>query len=264
MVSGSLQDRIRLALEQEILTGARPPGSAIDEKLLAQQFDSSRTPVREALLLLAAQGLVHIAPRAGIFVRQAPIAELVATLEALVELEAVLARLAARRATPEQCQEMQQALAAASARAAVTDRAGYAAANAVLHEVIYRSSGNAVLVEHVRSVRKRLAAYRQRGFDKPGRLLASDREHQQIVAAICAGDDEGAAQAMRTHIHVGGEAMAALVLAAQAGAAAPAAPPLAAARKTAAKKPVPRKAKAPAAGRVQAGARRSRSRLSPE
>lgn len=216
---GSLQDRIRLALEQQILTGARPPGSAIDEKALALQFDSSRTPVREALLLLAAQGLVHIAPRAGIFVRQASIAELVATLEALVELEAVLARLAARRATPEQCGELQQALAAASARAEAQDRPGYAAANAVLHEAIYRSSGNAVLVDHVRSVRKRLAAYRQRGFDKPGRLLASDREHRQIVAAICAGDDEGAAQAMRTHIHVGGEAMAALVLAAQAGSA---------------------------------------------
>lgn len=238
----SLQDRIRLAVEAEILCGARPPGSAIDERQLAQQFDASRTPVREALLVLAAQGLVHIAPRSGIYVRRASTAELVATLEALLELEAVVAGLAARRASVAQCDELRQALAVASARAEAGDRKGYASANATLHAVIYRASGNPVLVEQVRAVRRTLAAYRQCSTDHPGRLKASDAEHHRIVAAICVGDASGAADAMRQHINLGGDAMVQLVAAAQLvhaqsqpvapSRAAKAAPPARAARKT--------------------------------
>ncbi|CAM3970870.1 GntR family transcriptional regulator [Bordetella tumulicola] len=216
--SSSMQDRIRLSLEKEILSGKRPPGSAIDEKALAARFQASRTPVREALLVLATQGLISIVPRSGIFVRRATAGELIATLETLCELEAALARLAARRATPTQHRELKAALAKASDRAVAADRPGYQKANAVLHEAIYRASGNSVLVEHVRNVRRALAAYRQRGFDQPGRLAASNAEHREIVAAICAGNQTRVDEAMRRHINVGGDAMTALVMAAEAGA----------------------------------------------
>jgi len=213
--AASMQERIRAVLEEEIVSGTRPPGSAIDEKALADRFGASRTPVREALLVLSTQGLVQIAPRAGIYVRKASTGELVATLEALTELEAALARLAARRASTVQCRELRRAQAQASTRARAEDRPGYQVANAALHEAIYQSSGNPVLVAQVRAVRKTLAAYRQRGFDKPGRLRASDREHARIVKAICEGDDAVAAEAMRSHIQAGGEAMVALVLASE-------------------------------------------------
>ncbi len=223
--SASLQDRIRVAVEHEILSGAWPPGSPIDEKALAAQFKASRTPVREALLVLAAQGLVTIAPRSGIYVRKATPAELVATLEALSELESVVASLAARRATAEQCRDLEAALAQASACAQAQDRRGYERANAALHELIYRASGNPVLVEHVRSVRRTLAAYRQRSMDKPGRLKASDKEHRAIVQAICDGDPDAAARAMHQHIDLGGDAMVQLVLAAQSSQPSPVAQP---------------------------------------
>jgi DNA-binding GntR family transcriptional regulator len=65
-------------------------------------------------------------------------------------------------------------------------------------------------------VRKTLSAYRQSSFDQPGRLLVSHREHEQVVKAVCAGDDAAAAEAMRQHIGAGGEAMMALVRAAEA------------------------------------------------
>ncbi len=212
----SIQERIRIALEAEILSGARPPGSPIDEKALAASFNASRTPVREALMLLSAQGLVHIAPRSGIYVRRPSAAELAALLEALCELESTLARLAARRATPEMAAALTQALEAASRCAKANDRAGYAKANAALHDHIYNGSSNPVLVEQMRGVRKRLAAFRQRGFDQPGRLLASDQEHHRIVNAIRQGDAEAAATAMREHISVGGQALVALLLASNA------------------------------------------------
>jgi DNA-binding GntR family transcriptional regulator len=212
----SIQERIRTAIEAEILSGSRPPGSPIDEKALAASFNASRTPVREALMLLSAQGLVHIAPRSGIYVRRPSAAELAALLEALCELESTLARLAARRATPEMAAALTQALEDASRCARANDRSGYAKANTVLHDHIYDGSSNPVLVEQVRSVRKRLAAYRQRGFDQPGRLQTSDQEHQRIVNAIRQGDGEAAASAMREHISAGGEALVALLLASHA------------------------------------------------
>lgn len=212
----SIQERIRTAIEAEILSGARPPGASIDEKALAASFNASRTPVREALMLLSAQGLVHIAPRSGIYVRRPSAAELAALLEALCELESTLARLAARRATPEMAAALMQSLDAASRCAKANDRSGYAKANAVLHDHIYDGSSNPVLVEQVRGVRKRLAAYRQRGFDQPGRLQTSDQEHHRIVNAIRQGDGEAAASAMREHISAGGEALVALLLASNA------------------------------------------------
>lgn len=212
----SIQERIRIAIEAEILSGARPPGSPIDEKALAASFNASRTPVREALMLLAAQGLVHIAPRSGIYVRRPTATELVALLEALCEIEATLARLAARRITSEKAALLTASLKVASACAKANDRPGYAAANTVLHGHIYEGSSNPILVDHVRGVRKRLAAFRQRGFDQPGRLLVSDQEHRRIVEAICKGDGEAAAAAMREHISVGGEALVSLMLASDA------------------------------------------------
>ncbi|HET7793017.1 MAG TPA: GntR family transcriptional regulator [Rhizobacter sp.] len=212
----SIQERIRTSIESEILSGVRPPGSAIDEKALAASFNASRTPVREALMLLSAQGLVHIAPRSGIYVRRPSAAELAALLEALCEIESTLARLAARRVTPEARDGLVQALASASRSAAAADGKGYAAANTALHELIYSASGNPVLVDHARSARKRLAAFRLRGFEQPGRLQTSDREHHRIVEAICRGDADEAAAAMREHISAGGEALVALLLASSA------------------------------------------------
>lgn len=214
--SDSIQERIRRALEMEIIAGIRPPGSAIDEKALARDFRASRTPVREALLLLAGQCLVRIVPRSGIYVYKAGAAELVATLEALVELEAVLARLAAQRITGPLGEAMEQALEDTRERAQAGDRDGYERANAALHELIYQAAGNTTLVEQVRQVRRRLAAYRQRGFDSPGRLAVSAREHADIVRAIRQGDGPLAGDAMRRHISAGGEAMTALILAAEA------------------------------------------------
>lgn len=209
----SLQERIRARLEQQIQSGQLSPGMAIDEKALAASFDASRTPVREALLLLSAHGLVEIVPRAGIYVRKLRASELVAMMEALGELEGVLARLAARRIAPPQRQELQSALHGTARCAKANDAAGYQEANAALHEVIYRASGNPFIVEQVRAVRLRIAAYRGKLFEKPGRLDTSQREHARVVAALLAGDADAAADAMRDHISIGGQVFADLVLA---------------------------------------------------
>lgn len=208
----SLQDRIRARLEQDILGGTLSPGMPIDEKALALSFNTSRTPVREALLLLSARGLVEIVPRTGIYVRQLRANELVAMMEALGELEGVLARLAALRIGPVLRDELLQALAGTAAQAQADDAEAYQQANAALHGVIYRASGNPYIVEQAQTVRMQISAYRGRMFEKPGRLAASQREHERVVEWILKGHADNAAEAMRDHISVGGKVFADLVL----------------------------------------------------
>lgn len=210
--SASLQDRIRLALEEDLRAGRLLPGMAINEAALCARFGASRTPVREALLLLAARGLVEIVPRSGIYVRRLEARELVAMMEGLAELEGVLARLAATRINAELGARLIATLERTAALARAEDPTGYAQANAELHEIIYEASGNAFIVEQTRMVRLRIAPYRGRLFEKPGRLARSQTEHEAVVGAIRSGNQEAAAEAMRTHISAGGSAFADMVL----------------------------------------------------
>lgn len=210
----SMQDRIRLTLEQDLRSGALQPGAPIDEQALCERFQASRTPVREALLLLSAKGMISILPRAGIYVRQFEVRELIAMMEALAELEGVVARLAASRITAEQIALLQAALLQTAECATRADSSGYERGNVVLHNLIYQSCGNDYLVEQTREARLRVAPYRGKMFEKPERLLRSQAEHEAVVLAITHGDSEGAAEAMRNHISAGGRAFADMVLSA--------------------------------------------------
>ena len=92
-----LAQDLRDRLEEEILSGHRPPGSRLDESKLAQHFGVSRTPVREALRELAAADLVVLRPRQGAVVATVTVTQLLHMFEVMAELESFCARLAARR-----------------------------------------------------------------------------------------------------------------------------------------------------------------------
>lgn len=208
----SLQDRIRLALEEDLRSGQLQPGMAISEQALCARFTTSRTPVREALLLLAARGMVSIRPRAGIYVRHLDARELVAMMEGLAELEGVLARLAAHRINANQKERLANALEQTARCAEAGDSTGYERANVLLHDVIYEASGNAFIVEQAREVRLRIAPYRGKLFEQIKRLAGSHAEHEAVVQAILRGDSEAAAEAMRDHISAGGRVFADMIL----------------------------------------------------
>ncbi|MEK7419152.1 MAG: GntR family transcriptional regulator [Pseudomonadota bacterium] len=214
--TSSLQERIRQSLEDELRSGAMQPGDAIDEPALCERFGASRAPSRAALLLLVAKGLVEIVPRSGIYVRRLDARELVAMMEGLAELEGVLARLAATRIHAQLRERLQAALAHTAACAQAQDAQGYVQANMQLHELIYEASGNDFIVEQTRLLRLRITPYRGRMFEKPGRLARSQQEHVAVVSAICAGQAELAAEAMRQHICAGGSAFTDMVLGAPA------------------------------------------------
>lgn len=95
-------DQIRQQLEQEILAGTIMPGDHLNEGALGERFATSRTPIREAIRQLAAQGLVEVVPRKGAFVAEISLSKLLQVFELMREMEALCARLAAERITPEQ------------------------------------------------------------------------------------------------------------------------------------------------------------------
>src|SRR5579864_6262690 len=101
-------EELRLALADEIINGSLAPGATLDETLLAQRFNVSRTPVREALRQLAASGLVETRPHRGAVVASLSHDRLNALFEAMAELEATCAGLAAERMSAAERQALQQ------------------------------------------------------------------------------------------------------------------------------------------------------------
>jgi DNA-binding GntR family transcriptional regulator len=207
----NLAQEVRRRLEEEINNGGLMPGDALDERQLAERFQVSRTPIREAIFQLAAQGLVRAIPRQGVYVARMSIKELLAMFELQAELEGICARYAARRMTAEQRTTLRQIHERQRQCIEGNDPTQYAQENADFHEVIYRGSHNRYLAEQARLIRRRTEIYRQNTFQREGRPAASCDEHGRVVEAILAGNGDAAYQAMRDHISVGGHGFAEFV-----------------------------------------------------
>lgn len=204
----NLSDKIREALEAEIVAGKLDAGSRIDEQELMDRFAVSRTPAREAILQLMSAGLVTTVPRQGAVVATLSLPEYIAMLEILMELEGLAARLAARRMPAAQRKQLQEAHGACQRAAAKDDAEAYGQANRVFHEIIYDGSLNEVLARQLRSMRLRMRRPQRALFDRPNRIRNSLAEHQTILEAIVAGDEDAAYRAMTGHISSGGNVYA--------------------------------------------------------
>lgn len=199
-------DRIRQSLEQEIVTGRLPPAARLDEVRLAERFQVSRTPVREALMQLSASGLVEIRPRQGATVAELGLKRMVEMFEVMAELEGLCARLAARRMGQDERAELQRLH--EDTRRFVSDNNpdAYYAANLDFHEAIYAGSHNGFLAEQTRGLRQRLTPYRRIQLRRAGRLEDSFAEHEAVVRALLSGDADEAEKRLRRHVTVQGGA----------------------------------------------------------
>lgn len=194
---------IRIDLQQEIESGRLSPGTALDERALATRFEVSRTPVREALLQLAAQGLVKIAPRQGVTVARLSIGKVRAMLEVIAELEAVAAKLAARRTDEQLHRRLDDAVARCQEAAVSGSAVDYIGANALFHDVIYDGSRNGYLADEIKSARRMIQRYRVKDFQSKAQINKSLQEHLKIARAIQSGDEALAAQMMLAHVPAG-------------------------------------------------------------
>jgi DNA-binding GntR family transcriptional regulator len=193
-------EALAAALAEAITSGRLPPGMSLEEEKLAAAHAVSRTPVREALRLLGATGLVEQRPRRGAVVAWPDPQRLSEMFQAMAELEAVCAALCAR-AMGTKGRKALAARHAAMGRLAAAGRIdAYRAANVAFHEALYDGGGNAYLAEFAGTTRRRLAPFRAAQLVAGDRLSASHAEHGAIVEAILAGDPARAAAATRAHL----------------------------------------------------------------
>jgi DNA-binding GntR family transcriptional regulator len=195
----TLSSRIYRVLFDQIIDGTLQPGQKLEEAVLAERLNASRTPIREALRELAARGMVELTPRKGVVVAQFSLDELADMLEAMCELEALCCRLSAQRMSlveKKQLEELESEMNAAIARG---DESGYLQLNREFHELICKGAQSKSLASIIAVQRQRLAGFRAAQPASPTRFEASVDEHREIVAAILESSPERAYNAMRDH-----------------------------------------------------------------
>lgn len=208
---GSLGDRLTRGIEEDILTGRLLPGDRLDERALAERYGVSRTPVREALRQLSTMGLVSVQLRQGARVASLELTELLEMMETMTVLEAETARLAARRMTPAEREQLQAIHHAAAEALSREDTGRFNELNWHLHQTIFQGCRNRFLAEQARTLRLRVHFYRcylMRVND--GKELAQ-RQHDLLVSAVVRGDGDAAFDLMREHLTLSAERMSDLV-----------------------------------------------------
>lgn len=193
-------DRIRQAVEREIVSGRLVPGTKLDEDALAARHGASRTPVREALQHLASRGLIELRAHTGAFVARLTVVELAEMFETMAFLEAACAALAARRHTAQDRRLLAAAHEVCAKAARRNDPNAFYAANARFHECIYAASHNGYLAAQTIHLRNRLEVYRKEATFHPGLISVTMAEHERIMQSIFDMDEAAAGKQMRSHL----------------------------------------------------------------
>ncbi len=200
-----ISDLLREKIEEQIATGDLPPGSTLDEAALVEAHGVSRTPVREALIQLAAEGLIEMRPRHGAVVTSIGPGRLIEMFEVMAELESMCGRLAARRMSVGEHKLLVKAHEDCEKARAAQDPDAYFYANEQFHAAIYAGSHNQFLSEQAQQLHRRLRPYRRLQLRVRDRMGSSYTEHAAIVQAITSGDPQAASVALHGHIVVQGE-----------------------------------------------------------
>jgi DNA-binding GntR family transcriptional regulator len=212
LVPHSLHQQAAATLREQIFAGQLAPGSFLDEAALCDGLQISRTPLREALKVLTAEGLLRHEPRRGCFVNEVTEQDLDDIFPVIGLLEGRCAYEAARHATDADL----AALATLHERLDNHARAGrindYYATNFAIHEAIILLANNRWLALAIADLRKILKLARLQQLHAPGRLAQSLEEHMAVFAALKNRDSEGAEAAMRLHLTRQREALRELAL----------------------------------------------------
>ncbi|HZZ62042.1 MAG TPA: GntR family transcriptional regulator [Roseiarcus sp.] len=200
-----LHDEATERIRDMIVEGRLAAGEWINETELCQQLQISRTPLREALKVLAAEGLVELVPRRGAHVAQLTVRETVDLFEALSGVEGLAAELAALRMSAADREKLRELQLRIEQRYRAKDRLEYFHDNHELHETIVRFSGNSAIVDiHARLI-ARVRRARYQAILSESRWSEAVQEHAQILAALESRDAGRAAELMRQHVAHTGE-----------------------------------------------------------
>ena len=200
----ALYEEVAEQLRQRIFRRELEPGSWIDELKIAEEFGISRTPLREALKVLAAEGLVTMKVRRGAYVTEMSEKDLRDVYHLLSLLESDAAGVVAEHATDAQLKTLQDLH--AELEAAVADREKFLAINERFHMHLLEMADNRWRSQMVADLRKVMKLNRHNSLFKQGRIEDSLGEHRAILAAMVARDAKATAKAMQAHFAQGLEA----------------------------------------------------------
>lgn len=194
-------------LREQIFAKQLAPGSWLDEQSLADQFGISRTPMREAIKVLASEGLVTIKMRRGAYVTEIAKNDLEQIFTILSLLEGEAAKQAAIKATEEELNQLDYWHHRLEKAAADRDIEQFFEINSKFHELIQDIAGNRWMNGVIADLRKVLKLHRRDSLTSTGRLQNSLIEHREILKTLLRRDQGGAEAAMRKHMERGLEAL---------------------------------------------------------
>lgn len=196
----SLHDQVANRVRDLIIEAVLEPGSRIDEAALIQSLGVSRTPFREALRTLAAEGLVTIKPSKGVIVRKLTPEDVQSMLEVLGELERLAGRLACERASDSDIDEMLALHHHMLEHYAKRDRMPYYKLNQEFHSRLAALSGNETLQEMQGNLQARLKRIRYIGNEAPEAWAGAVADHEEMVKCLRARDGKALGEAMWKHL----------------------------------------------------------------
>ncbi|MEG2577795.1 MULTISPECIES: GntR family transcriptional regulator [Micrococcaceae] len=189
-------------LRQMIVTGVVQPGDLLAETALAQDFEVSRTPIREALKQLEREGLVEVRSRVGTFVRKPTQREIHEMFSLKEAFEGLAAGLLARRGAVPELEQLKENVARSQRAVERGDAELYSQLVHEFHSTLVAGADNRKLTEHYDLLMNQLAYHRivSQTLSLPGRLQNSKDEHQAIIDAISSKDPLAAELVMRRHV----------------------------------------------------------------
>ncbi|MGE5466291.1 MAG: GntR family transcriptional regulator [Ignavibacteria bacterium] len=206
----ALYEEVAERLRQRIYAHELSPGTWIDEQALAVSFGISRTPMREALKVLASEGLVRLEPRRGCYVAELSEQDLDEIFPVMALLEGRVAFEAAKKATAADIEYLAAIHEQLECHAAANDADRFFEANQQFHGALQEIAGNRWLKQMIDDARKVIKLTRRDSLRLEGRLKQSLAEHRAILAALKSRDADAAGRAMHDHLLSGRAAVAKL------------------------------------------------------
>src|SRR5579862_4082132 len=196
----ALHDQVALRLRAMLVEGRIPPGAKLNERELCEQLRVSRTPLREAIKLLAGEGLVDLLPNRGAVAVTLNEADVRNTFEVLASLEGLSGELAAQRVTDEELSEVRalhyEMLACFSRR----ELSGYYHHNAAIHAAINNIAKNPVLTGTYRGINARVQFLRFRTNQDEAKWKQAVKEHEAMLEALDARDAKALRSILVQHL----------------------------------------------------------------
>ncbi|MGI6004871.1 MAG: GntR family transcriptional regulator [Christensenellales bacterium] len=196
---GHLRDHILEKLEKDIVNGKYPPGTKLTEKALCEEFEVSRTPLREAFYMLERTGLIEIIPNKGIRVIGVSQKDIDDIYTIKGAIDGLAARLAAERITKEELAELKEVLDLTEFYVAKDNSEKVVEMDTRFHEIVLEAGRNRPLRQMLNTYHKLVRGARNKSLSSPERQDLMLAEHKALYEAIAAGDGELAGKLSTEH-----------------------------------------------------------------